>query len=331
MGQVSISRLRALLGERVQRWARRRQGHDQAPFALERRRIYILPTRFGIAYAITVFTMLLGSMNYNNSLGFALTFLLASLGLVAMHHCHRNLAGLVIANVQAGEAFAGGTLSLAVGCRNPSAVARAGLRLECLDAVTDLPYIGPAAPALATLELAAPTRGVLRVDRISVSTGFPLGLFRAWSWIYLPIDAVVYPQPSGTQTPPPSAESDRGALGLLRRGDEDFRGFRSYHPGDSPRHIAWKALARGAPLLVKDHAGATRAPLIFELDQVAARDLEHRLSQLCRWILAAESQLNPFGLLLPGVRIAPDSGASHRRRCLTALALVGVEAPRAAH
>ncbi|HKE44458.1 MAG TPA: DUF58 domain-containing protein [Steroidobacteraceae bacterium] len=330
MAASPLSRLRVFVNDRVQRWARRRQGPDHAPFPLERRRIYILPTKFGVAYAITVFAMLLGSMNYNNSLGFALTFLLAALGLVVMHHCHRNLAGLVIANVQAGEAFAGGWLKLAVGCENPSGVARFGLRFECLETVADLPHLPAASPALATLELPAETRGVLRIDRISVSTGFPLGLFRAWSWIYLPVEAVVYPRPAGEQAPPPSAESDRGALGLTRRGDEDFRGFRSYHPGDSPRRIAWKALARGAPLLVKDHAGATRAPLIFELGQVQSRDLERGLSQLCRWIVTAEAQLNPFGLRLPGVLIAPESGAAHRRRCLTALALVGAEQPRAA-
>jgi uncharacterized protein (DUF58 family) len=323
---MPISRLRAALANRVQRWARRRQGPDHAPLALDRRRIYILPTKFGVAYGITTFVMLLGSMNYNNSLGFALTFLLVGLGLVAMHHCHRNLAGLVIANVQAGEAFAGGSLKLALGCENPSAVARCGLRFECLDAVADLARVAPAALALATLELRAETRGVLRIERISVSTGFPLGLFRAWSWIHPGIEAVIYPQATGNQSPPPSLETDRGTLGLMHRGDEDFRGFRSYHPGDSPRHIAWKALARGAPLLVKDHAGATRAPLIFDLDQVQARDLESRLSQLCRWIVTADVQLNPFGLALPGERIAPQSGARHRRRCLTALALFGTQA-----
>jgi uncharacterized protein (DUF58 family) len=327
---MPISRLRAAVADRVQRWARRRQGTDHAPLALERRRIYILPTKFGIAYGVMTFVMLLGSMNYNNSLGFALTFLLVGLGLVAMHHCHRNLAGLVIANVQAGEAFAGGSVKLAVGCENPSAVARCGLRFECLDAVAELTHVAPAAPALATLELPTERRGVLHIDRISVSTGFPLGLFRAWSWIHLPIEAVVYPKAAGNQSPPPSLETDRGTLGLMHRGDEDFRGFRSYHPGDSPRHIAWKALARGAPLLVKDHAGATRAPLIFDLDQVQGRDLESRLSQLCRWIVTAELQLNPFGLALPGERIAPQSGARHRRRCLKALALFGTEARDAA-
>jgi len=327
---MSTSRLRAAVADRVQRWARRRQGSDSVPLTLERRRIYILPTKFGVAYALTAFAMLLGSMNYNNSLGFALTFLLVGLGLVAMHHCHRNLAGLVIAHVQASEAFAGGSLKLALGCENPGAVPRCGLRFECLDAVADLVHVAPAAPALATLELPAEKRGLLRIDRISVSTGFPLGLFRAWSWIHLPVDAVVYPKAAGNQGPPPSVETDRGTLGLMHRGDEDFRGFRSYRPGDSPRHIAWKALARGAPLLVKDHAGASRAPLMFDLDHVQAGDLETRLSQLCRWIVTADLQLSPFGLALPGERIAPQSGARHRRRCLTALALFGAENRHAA-
>ena len=327
---MPISRLRATVADRVQRWARRRQGPDHAPLTLDRRRIYILPTKFGVVYGIMTFVMLLGSMNYNNSLGFALTFLLVGLGLVAMHHCHRNLAGLVIGHVQAGEAFAGGALKLAVGCENPGAVARFGLRFECRDAVADVAHVAPAAPALATLELPTESRGMLLIDRISVSTGFPLGLFRAWSWIYLPVEAVIYPKATGNQSPPPSLETDRGTLGLMHRGDEDFRGFRSYHPGDSPRHIAWKALARGAPLLVKDHAGATRAPLIFDLDQVQGRDLESRLSQLCRWIVTADLQLNPFGLALPGERIAPPSGARHRRRCLKALALFGTESGDAA-
>ena len=40
-----------------------------------------------------VFAMLLGSLNYGASLAFALTFLLAGLALVVMHHCHNNLLG----------------------------------------------------------------------------------------------------------------------------------------------------------------------------------------------------------------------------------------------
>jgi uncharacterized protein (DUF58 family) len=175
--------------------------------------------------------------------------------------------------------------------------------------------------SLVTLQLPTQRRGLLRPSRVAVSTRFPFGLFRAWSWLHLPFEAVVYPRASGNQHPPASHGPDHAGLDLLQRGDEDFRGFRSYHPGDSPRHIAWKALARGAPLLVKDHAGASGTPVVFELDQVTDRDLEQRLSQITRWILEAEQRARAFGLSLPGNGIIPATGALQRRRCLTALAL----------
>ena len=90
------ARLRTSLDARVQAWIRRRQGLDADPVRLRRGRIYILPTPLGIAYAVMLFAMVLGGMNYGNNLGLALAFLLASLGLVVMHHCHGTLAGLVL-------------------------------------------------------------------------------------------------------------------------------------------------------------------------------------------------------------------------------------------
>ncbi len=318
---MSPARLRATLVDRARRWARRRQGADAVPLSLDKRRIYILPTAFGFLYALIVFVMLLASMNYNNSLGLALTFLLTGMGLVAMHHCHRNLNGLVISGVRAGESFAGEPLTLTIGCENPTAVARLALQVNCNEVAGGHDLLEPRARALVTLQLPTNTRGMLRPAPLVVSTRFPFGLFRAWTWLHLPIEAVVYPRAAGRQHPPATRGPDHAGLERLQRGDEDFRGFRSYHPGDSPRHIAWKALARGAPLLVKDHAGASGAPLTFELEHVEDRDLERRLSQLARWILDAEHHARAFGLKLPGHWIAPATGALQRRRCLTALAL----------
>lgn len=322
---MPLARVRAALAGRARRWARRRQGADALPFMLDRRRIYILPTPFGMLYALNVFVMLLGSMNYNNSLGLALTFLLTSMGLVAMHHCHRNLTGIVISGVQTGEAFAGDRLALTIGCENPTAVSRHALQFECDDEIGQLDSLAARGRSLVSLQLPTAMRGVLRPERLTLSTRFPFGLFRAWSWFHLPVSAVVYPQANGTQRPPASGGPDHAGLELQQRGEEDFRGFRSYHPGDSPRHIAWKAFARGAPLLVKDHTGASGAPVVFELEQVEERDLERRLSQIARWIVDAEHHSRAFGLRLPGARLTPATGAAQRRRCLTALALFDVD------
>ncbi len=315
---------------RGQGWARRRQGTDTAPVRLGRRRIYILPTGFGLIYGALVFAMLLGSMNYNNSLGFALTFLLTGLGLVAMHHCHRNLSGLTISAVHADEVFAGETLHLQVGLENPNAIRRFAIELDCsLPAVAGtgatrpalLHGVAAASRALATVQIPTQHRGWLRPDRLTVSTRFPFGLFRAWSWLHLPIDALVFPRPAGEQSPPFDMHAPAGAVQSRQRGTEDFRGFRDYVPGDSPRHVAWKALARGAPLMVKDYSGAASAPVMLDFTAVTVSATESRLSQLCRWVLDAERDGRPFGLRLPQLRIAARSGAAQRRRCLEALAL----------
>ena len=57
---------------------------------INRRRIYILPTRFGLMLGALLVAMLIAALNYNSNLGLAFAFFMASLVLVAMHHCHRN-------------------------------------------------------------------------------------------------------------------------------------------------------------------------------------------------------------------------------------------------
>ena len=86
--------IRESIGERTRRWARRRHGQDPPQLILASQRIYILPTPSGLVYAVLLATMLAGSMNYNNNLAFALTFLLAGIGIVAIYHTHRTLSGL---------------------------------------------------------------------------------------------------------------------------------------------------------------------------------------------------------------------------------------------
>lgn len=80
------------------------KGHD---LTLERRRIYALPTRYGLLFTAMLLVMLLGSINYNNSLGFMLTFLLASLGLISILYTYRNIAHLQVRSGKASPTFAG--------------------------------------------------------------------------------------------------------------------------------------------------------------------------------------------------------------------------------
>jgi uncharacterized protein (DUF58 family) len=114
----------------------------------------------------------------------------------------------------------------------------------------------------------------------------------------------------------------------MTRGDDDFAGLRAFHPGDPPRHIAWKAYAREQGLQVKVYAGTAVTSHSFDWESLSGLGIEARLSQLCRWVEDAYAAGRAFGLRLPGVEIAPNVGPGHRQRCLTALALFD---ERAAH
>ena len=115
---------------RIRAWSARRHGIDVLPIKIERRRIYILPTRFGLMMTALLIAMLIAGLNYTNNLGLAFAFLLVSMMLVAMHHCHRNLLGLTVdVNVEV-DAFAGADAAFYFMLRNESAVDRRDIEVR---------------------------------------------------------------------------------------------------------------------------------------------------------------------------------------------------------
>jgi uncharacterized protein (DUF58 family) len=301
-------------------WARRRQGSDPLAVVLKRRRIYILPTRFGTIFAVMVFAMLLGSLNYGASLGFMLTFLLAGLGLVLMHHCHNNLLGAELKFVGAHPVFAGQRAEFRIAVGNESAAPRFEIELAHARHTAGPVDVEPGTSE--TLRITVPTerRGWAVLDRFAVATRHPGGLFRAWTWIHMDARCLVYPQPAPPGRPLPESVGP-GAGGRPDRGDSDFAGLRAAAPGDPPQRIAWKAYARNDSLLHKQFAGGDREPCMLYWDELQDLDLEARLAQLARWCVDAEAEGRSFGLRLPGASLPLGSGPQHLGECLEALAL----------
>jgi len=315
---------RALEG-RVAAWSRRRHGPDAGTVTIGRGRVYIVPTRLGLAYAAMLFAMLLGGLNYGNNLALLLTFLLAAGGWVAMHQCHHNLAGLSIGPAGTRAPFAGADAEFAFTLAAPSArediVLKAGARAA--------PAVSLGAGQGATAAVAVPTtrRGRVRLGRLRVESSFPLGLFTAWTWTHPELECLVYPRPAprGREGPPPAAEPGAAHDGRAS-GEEDFAGLRAFRAGDPPRRIAWKAWARGGELVVKEYVGAARAPVVLDLAAAPGRDLEARLATLARWVVDAEERGDRYGVRLPDGEIGAGAGLSHRNRCLARLATFGLPA-----
>jgi uncharacterized protein (DUF58 family) len=312
-------RLTGIPGRWVQNWIRRRQGPDLGTVTLRRGRIYILPTGLGFAFGLMLFGMLLGSLNYANNLGLGLTFLLASLAFVTMQACHRNLETLITSEAGTEPPFAGQDAIFQISLANPGGAARCDLEAATAAMTAEPVSIVAGGEATVNLRVATQRRGWVKLERVEITTRFPYGLFRAWAVLHPARRCLVYPRPADTAPPPPPAPGHSGA-GTIRRGDDDFAGLKDYHPGDPPRHIAWKAYAKGGELLVKEFSGAAEPVPIFDLEQAPGADLESRLSVMARWIVDAQLRGETFGLRLPGLEIPPQPGMQQRRRCLAALA-----------
>ncbi len=306
-------------------WIRQRQGPDRESVTLRRGRIYILPTGLGAAFGVMLVAMLLGSLNYGNNLGLALTFLLAALGLVAMHACHRNLEQLVARPAGTEPPFAGHDAVFRITLANPGPLPRSDL--EAVAGATTPPAHVPASGE-AALELRLPTRrrGSIVLERVEIATHYPYGLFRAWAVLHPEMSCLVYPRPAADAPPPPRQAGLAGG-GAARRGEDDFAGLKDYHPGDPPKHIAWKAYARADELLIKEFSGDAEATPVFDLAEAPGADLEVRLAVLARWIVDAHARGLAFGLRLPGEEIPPAPGDAQRARCLAAIARFDAPAP----
>src|SRR5436190_10065949 len=292
---------------------------------LVHRRVYIVPTQLGWLFVLTLVILLVGSINYALSLGFALTFLLAGMGLAGMVHTARNLARMAVSVGRAEPVFAGEAAQFRLYLDARSAFDRPAILARHLQSrsqmVVDVPAAGLAEVVLA---VPAPARGWLPLGRVMLETRFPLSVFRAWSYVEPDARCLVYPRPERSALPPPSAESAKGTLRSPTPGNDDYAGLRAYQFSDSPRHVAGKAVARNEDMPTKQFTGEAAAELWLDWARLAAPlDVEERLARLTGWVLEAERAGVHYGLRLPGVEIAPGRGEAHRGACLQALALHG--------
>jgi uncharacterized protein (DUF58 family) len=298
-----------------------RAAPERGPVFLSQRRVYILPTRHGVFFAAALLLMLIGSINYQLSLGFILTFLLAGMGIVAILHTYRNLAHLSVSAGRVEPAFVGGAVRFHLHLDNATRFSRVAIDARC-DAAAGTMDVPAGSGASTTLALPAGRRGWLRLPRVTVETRYPIGLFRAWSYVQPDTRALVYPRPDDSSLPLPSFVPERGDAAHAGVGSDDFAALRPYQLGDSPRHIAWKSAERGGQLLTKVFTGRGAAELWLDFGALpAALGVEGRLSRLTRQVLLAEEAHVAYGLRLPGREFGPDLGESHCDACLKALAL----------
>jgi len=270
------------LSLRIADWIGGRRRPEHGPVLLDRKRVYILPTRPGMVFAAAMLVLLVGSINYGLQLGYMLTFTVVAMALVGMHHTHRNLARIVLRGQSAENVFAGDVVSFEITLTNPTAEPRYALQLSLLLPLrrrTD-EQAGHGAPAV---------------------------------WADVPAN--------GLQTARIGLPTRRRGHHACPRLRIETR-LRPYQLGDPLKRVAWRLAARSEELSVKLFDAPGGGELLFDFDLLpGALDAEGRLSRLTAWVLAADAAQVRYGLRLPGKDLPLGHGADHRERCLVALAL----------
>lgn len=305
--------------QRIASLARPRH-RESLPVALDRHRVYILPTAFGWFFLLLLLAMLGGALNYNNNPALLLSMLLAGTANTSLFAAHLQLGGLQVLAVSAEPVAAGKPLRLEVHARAQPGRSRRGLRVECLDATGVLTLDNGAGTA--TLQVPTARRGWLDPGRVRISTTRPLGLARAWAWVWPASPLLVYPAPEAHGPPLPQGGGDNGPARLHPAGD-DVHHLRAYRRGDARRAIAWKPSARHGTLLVREYEQPLGADLVLDWHALQALAWEDRIHRLARWVDQAEREGRRWTLQLPTQPpLGPARGADHRHACLRALALL---------
>jgi uncharacterized protein (DUF58 family) len=306
---------------RVRRWwLGRLQMSDSV--LLTQRNVYILPTRAGWVLAGTLGVLLIAAINYQLNLGYLLTFLLAGCVAAGMVVGHGTLRGLSLHMQPPQPLFAGALATLDVKLTSARRAPRyaIGVALEGTAhwAWADVPGQGE---AVVQISFQPPRRGLHRAPVLTAQTLFPIGTFRVWTVWRPAAQVLVYPAPEASPPPLPPGEPRAGAgqTGSARATGE-FDGVRAYQRGDPMKLVVWKKFAKSGELVSRDTQHMQRQELWLDFARAGHLDVEARLSRLTAWVLAADAQALDYGLRLPGVEIAPDSGAAQRLRCLEALA-----------
>jgi len=293
---------------------------DVGTVTLDRNKVFILPTAHGLVLAAVLLVMLVGSINYNNNLGLTFTFLTSGVMLMSMLHGYRNLAGLSFRVGRVEPVFAGQRAEFSMCIVNAGERGRYSLAMHNgRDSRTMVDVAGNTTVCV-KLEKPAPRRGMLPLGRVAVETRYPLGMFRAWSYLEPVVFCPVYPQPLRHRSLPDTGEGDGEGSRAHGVGSDDFVGLRAYRPGDSPRQIYWKSVAQGMEPQTKEFSGVSGAELSLRWQDLSAPGVEARLSQMCRWLLDAEISGCRYGMRIPGSHFPPGRGQRHQAQCLQALA-----------
>lgn len=268
-----------------------------------------------MAYGTLCFVLLLMAMAYGNNLVFIVCFFLTVMGMRLAQVINNTVASIDIDSYSAENVFAENDQKVFVTVTNTGKKELKGLEIK-FQQDSAMRLFNIAAGEVLSLETSwsPKKRGYNKLPNIHLSSSYPGELFRAWKVMKTTEEVLVYPERKGRADFPESMQSQNDAIGVLRE-------IRDYKPGDSPKRIHWRSLAKNGQLRTMLHEGNEGKQCHFTWAQASSTNLEEKLSQLALWIHLAESQSFQWSVKLPTRELDSDRHGDAYKQALTELAL----------
>lgn len=281
---------------------------------LSQKLIFILPSRYGWWFMLLIGLLYLLGTNYQNNLILLMSYLLLSVFLLSIALCYQNMSGLTLQAPAPAEGFANEPLTQTLQLSKHKPHLMLQLSLHQLSAPLQLTDN----PGSVSIRFTAARRGCFALPRIKISSQYPFGLWRAWSYIALKQQYWVYPSP---------CEQPKPYVGEVAKEQQQVAPsmdtLAPYRSGDSTRFMVWKRLARdpSKPVVRQQPVAPQAEPCWVQVPPATGDALERALRHACAQLLALEQSGSRYGLKLPALTIAQANGAAHLQRCLRELAL----------
>lgn len=302
-------------------------------------------TKVGVWFVVGIVVVIAAALNTGNN-GLFLTVAALGASLVVAHVLSWwNLAHLRVAVSADREIYANSLSSLEVLLLNVSRWAPSWLIVTAVTPTSldpperrnrkSTPWLVPFLPggeeAAGHLGLMLGRRGPRRLRFVSVTSLFPLGLFRKGRRYETEIDIVVFPEIYPVSLSRYTESGPGGDRSIRRVGlGHELHTLRTYQPGDDPRDVHWKQSARQQSLIVQRRQSEKLQRLRIVFDNAVGRletdaevkSFERLVSEAASAAVEALERGYDVALLTRDVWLDHAAGERQRRNILEALARV---------
>ncbi|WP_038342523.1 DUF58 domain-containing protein [Acinetobacter sp. A47] len=297
--------------QQLQQWlAKRFQIEDRK--RLLQKDVLVFIHQQGFLYLLLIVITFIAGINYANNLILGFCFLMSAMLCISFYLTFKQLHGLQIELALTEVGQVGQPLLLKIVLKQALPSIRY-LYVQWHDQ-THLFYLDQAQQSL-ELAVLPEQRGRYELGALKVYATYPLGLVRAWTYLYPKQEFWIAPKANDWQ------KEHKSQPVAVQDSLDEFKELRTFQHGDSYQNVAWKQVARGQGFLIKMFETQTNhQQLDIDYRQIPALGHEQKLSVMMGLIEQCEQLGNNYTVILPHVRLESGQGQSQLMKARLLLA-----------